>query len=187
MSEFLREVQGEIRERLRALHPAVAEYERLEAGLAALDGVRAPASRVTGATPPRAASAPAPESSAASRRTSSRRRSATRAPRGANRAAVLRALGERPGVGVSELAAATGVKKPVLHGLLARLVEQGEVVKEALPGGARGYALPREGAPAGTAAGTPAVAEPSVGPGPVAEAPGDDDAGAERDSPALAA
>ena len=50
----------------------------------------------------------------------------------------------------------TGVQKRVLYALLGRLVEQGEVVKEHLPGGSVGYALPREGtlvptAPSGAA------------------------------------
>jgi hypothetical protein len=65
---------------------------------------------------------------------------------------VLRVLAERPGVGASELAAAAGVKKAVLYALLSRLVDEGEIVKEALPSGSTGYALPRGDAEGPTAA-----------------------------------
>ena len=54
---------------------------------------------------------------------------------------MLRILGERPGVGASELSVASGVARPVLYQLLAKLVEQGEVVKERLPGVGTGYSL----------------------------------------------
>lgn len=70
---------------------------------------------------------------------------AKRAPRGANRAAVLRVLGERPGVSAAELAAATGIKKPVVYALLSRLIEDTEATKASLPSGSLGYSL----APAG--------------------------------------
>jgi IclR helix-turn-helix domain len=122
MAEILDRIHAEIRERLAASRAAAEEYERLQAALAAL-----------GATP---------EPAAKPRR--ARRASAQpRAPRGANRAAVLRALEERPGASASELAAASGVGRTVLYGLLNRLVEAGEVAKEELPGGATGYRLTR--------------------------------------------
>ncbi|MEA2464568.1 MAG: hypothetical protein QOJ98_2315, partial [Acidobacteriota bacterium] len=64
-----------------------------------------------------------------------------RAPRGANRAAVLGVVGERPGVSASELSTASGVTRPVLYALLKTLEGRGEVVKEELPGGVAGYRL----------------------------------------------
>jgi MarR family len=72
------------------------------------------------------------------------RRSSVRAPRGANRAAVLRVLGDRPGVSVAELSAASGVAKPVLYNLLRTLEQRGEITKEQLPGDSTGYRLAPE-------------------------------------------
>jgi DNA-binding transcriptional ArsR family regulator len=71
-----------------------------------------------------------------------------RAARGANRAAVLRVLSERSGMSVSELATASGIKRPVLYALLSKLAEAGEVAKEPLPGGTTGYSLQRSDAAA---------------------------------------
>ena len=64
-----------------------------------------------------------------------------RAPRGANREAVLAVVRDRPGVTASELAAASGVTGGTLYALLRRLADQGELVKRELPGGQTGYAL----------------------------------------------
>jgi hypothetical protein len=130
MSELLERIHGEIRERLAASAAAVREYERLEAALAALDGVAAPAPRPSTAQPSRA-----------SRKRPTRSAPAKRAPRGANREAALRAIGERPGICVADLILATGINRAVLYALLGRLVEQGAVVGQALPGEPAGYAL----------------------------------------------
>jgi hypothetical protein len=64
-----------------------------------------------------------------------------RAPRGANREAVLAVVRDRPGVTANELAAASGVTGGTLYALLRRLTEQGELAKRELPGGQTGYAL----------------------------------------------
>jgi hypothetical protein len=64
-----------------------------------------------------------------------------RAPRGANRAAVLGVIGERPGVSVRELAAASGVTGGTLYALLRTLGERGEITRQELPSGHTGYAL----------------------------------------------
>jgi sugar-specific transcriptional regulator TrmB len=117
MAEILDRIHAEIRERLAAGRAAAEEYERLEAALAALGSAPEPARR---------------------------RPAKPRAPRGANREAVLRALEERPGASASELAAASGVDRTALYPLLSRLAERGEVSKEELPGGATGYRLVRE-------------------------------------------
>jgi sugar-specific transcriptional regulator TrmB len=118
MAEILDRIHAEIRERLASCRAAAEEYERLEAALAALGSAPEPARR--------------------------RRPAQPRAPRGANREAVLRALEERPGASASELAAASGVGRAALYPLLSRLAERGEVTKEELPGGATGYRLVRE-------------------------------------------
>src|SRR3954447_13449249 len=110
---LLNRVRAEIRARLRELEPSVREYERVEAALGVLQDLGA--SRLAdggelgaNATPP---------TPAARRPTGQRRARPDPAPRGANRASVLRVLGERPGVSVNELSGAAGVGKPVLYTL----------------------------------------------------------------------
>jgi DNA-binding transcriptional ArsR family regulator len=66
------------------------------------------------------------------------------APRGANRAAVLAVVRERPGVTAGELAAASGVSGGTLSALLRRLTEAGVLEKRELPDGQTGYAVPAE-------------------------------------------
>ena len=125
--------------RLRASEAAVREYERLEAALAALSGEPLRPRPVV----PRRRGRARLENAPRHRRPRSRSK---RAPRGANRAAALRAIGEHPGAGVADLVAATGISRGVLYALLGRLTEQGEIRKQALPGDATGYVL--AGAPA---------------------------------------
>jgi hypothetical protein len=143
---LLDHIHSELRARVRELEPAVAEYEQLESADAVLAGlaVDQPGERRAAATTP---SSPSPRRGARPRRSSG-----PRAPRGANRAAVLRVLEERPGVSVAELASASGVGRTVLYGLLKTLEQRGEVAKEQLPGGTTGYRLappaPVEPAPA---------------------------------------
>jgi hypothetical protein len=67
-----------------------------------------------------------------------------RAPRGANREAVLAVVRERPGVTARELAAASGVSGGTLYALLRRLTDSGELEKRDLPGGQTGYAVGRD-------------------------------------------
>jgi len=66
-----------------------------------------------------------------------------RAPRGANRDAVLRTVAARPGATLRDLTAATGVKRSSLPPLLRTLTQRGEIEKRTLPDGQTGYALPR--------------------------------------------
>jgi DNA-binding MarR family transcriptional regulator len=87
-----------------------------------------------------------------------------RAPRGANREAVLRVIGERPGVTAPELAAASQVTGGTLYTLLRRLTDDGAVEKRELPGGRAGYALATSaGAAAQPAAAAAAATEPGPG------------------------
>ena len=114
---LLDQIRSQIRKRVRELEPVAREYERLDAALTALGGpVDEPAAR----------SAVGPKPSAAVKRrakrpTFDRQPPAKRAPRGANRAAVVGALSERPGASANELSAASGVGRPVLYALLKRL------------------------------------------------------------------
>lgn len=150
MAELLDRIHAEIRERLEASRAAAQEYERLEAALAAMGG---------------------PARAAAPRRRPAERR----APRGANREAVLRALEERPGASASELATASGVARTALYGVLNRLIEAGEVAKEELPGGATGYKLLREEPTAFPAPEAGADDEPPAVAAPPSDEPGEDE------------
>jgi hypothetical protein len=77
-----------------------------------------------------------------------------RAAPGANREAVLRVIGERPGVSARELAAASRVTGGTLYTLLRRLVQEGTLEKRELPGGQTGYAIAASDASAAQAATT---------------------------------
>ena len=92
-----------------------------------------------------------------------------RAPRGANRAAVLRVIGERPGVTARELAAASQVTGGTLYTLLRRLTDDGTVEKRELPGGQGGYALARD--PGAAAQADAARQQPGRSDGPGVESP----------------
>ena len=135
MSDVLDRVRGEIRQRLEQSRDAVREYEQLEAALAALEGIRA-----TSAAAPSAASAAAEPPARRSTPAKAPRAPRKRAARGANRAALLQAVAERPGASVGVLASASGIARPTLYALLATLTERGELVKRELPGGGSGYA-----------------------------------------------
>src|SRR4051794_33735478 len=135
--QLLDRIRAEIRDRLQESEAAVREYARLEAALEALGGAVHAEPRPSRRSPKRSA-APSSRRGPRAKRAAA---TAKRAPRGANREAVLRVLSERPGVGATELSAASGVAKPVLYNLLKTLEERGEVVKEQLPGGSTGYRL----------------------------------------------
>jgi hypothetical protein len=134
MAELLLDrIHSQIRDRALELEPAVREYDRLEAALTVLGGLD---------------DAPVPSAPATSQPRSGKRRPkpsaptrGKRSPRGANRAAALAALTERPGASASELSRASGVGKPVLYALLKTLEKQGEVAREELPSGTAGYRL----------------------------------------------
>jgi hypothetical protein len=124
---LLNRILAEIRARLRECEAAVREFERLEAALVVLGGDQA--------VPARASSPSDPRSASRGRGGSGRRSSGRRAPRGANRAAVLKVLADRPGVSATELSSASGVAKPVLYNLLKTLKQRGEIREETLPAG----------------------------------------------------
>ena len=125
MPDLLDRIRTEIDARLAALKPLVDEHARLEAALLALGEAER-----SDAVPARARSRKAPPV---------KRRK--RAPRGANREAVLRAAQERPGATSSELATVSGVERNTLNALVARLVQAGELEPRALPTGRTGYAV----------------------------------------------
>jgi hypothetical protein len=152
VSELLDRIGREIRERIEAGCAAVLEYERLEAALRALSDAGSQAThavtgRGQGSVGRRARSARAGKREAAGAAAAAAP-GRKRAPRGANRAAVLEVIAERPGVTTRELAAASRVTGGTLYALLRRLTVEGTVEKRELPGGHAGYALTASGAEA---------------------------------------
>jgi DNA-binding transcriptional ArsR family regulator len=148
-ADLLTDIVRQIDARRRELADAVHEYQRLEAARAALVGTARPASstrpsgsRTATKRTPRgktaAVSAP-PAGHVQGGRTTARARS--RAPRGANRAAFLAAVQERPGASVAEIADATGIQRAVLYQLRRRLFDDGAIAERPRDDGRKGYAL----------------------------------------------
>jgi sugar-specific transcriptional regulator TrmB len=121
VSDFIGDLRRDLEQRLKEVErelanvdPLLRERDRLRAALA---------------TPPFAASA----------RPATPRPQRTRAPRGANREAILSIVGERPGVTAAEISDVTKISRAVTYNTLAKLVEQGKLDKTELPGGQTGY------------------------------------------------
>jgi DNA-binding transcriptional ArsR family regulator len=118
MADLVGQIQRDIEKRLQELRPLIEEKEQLEAVLAALTngagtggGASAPRAR---ATTTRSAGR-APYAGGKSRR----------APRGANREAILKVVRERPGVSASEVASITRIAKPTVHTTISQLKRKG--------------------------------------------------------------
>jgi CRP-like cAMP-binding protein len=125
--DLLDRILGEIRERKQAAQAAYEESLQLEQALAALD-----------------AEAPGGAGQRRSKGSRSRRRVAAkptvgRAPRGANREAILAAVGERPGATAREIADATGIARATVASTVTRLVADGVLERSELPGGGVGF------------------------------------------------
>jgi len=117
MADLVGQIQRDIEKRLRELRPLIEEKEQLEAVLAALKNGTAgdaPAAPRIRATTTRAAGR-APYAGGKSRR----------APRGANREAILGVVRERPGVSAAEVAAITRIAKPTVHTTISQLKRKG--------------------------------------------------------------
>ena len=126
IGDLRRDLEGRLKEverQLDAYQPLLREREQLQEALAQAAvlgrGARGPA-RGEGDTGPA-------------------RKTRTRAPRGANREAILRVVGDRPGVSATEIADVTKISRAVTYNTLAKLVEQGQLAKTELPGGQTGY------------------------------------------------
>lgn len=115
MADLVGQIQRDIEKRLAELRPLIEEKEQLEAVLAALTN------GTTAAAAPRArggaarAAGRAPYAGGKSRR----------APRGANREAILNVVRERPGVSAAEVAAITRIAKPTVHTTISQLKRKG--------------------------------------------------------------
>jgi len=116
MADLVGQIQRDIEKRLQELRPLIEEKERLEAVLAALTNGSAstPAAPPARATPTRAVGR-APYAAGKGRR----------APRGANREAILSVVRERPGVSAAEVAEITRIAKPTVHTTISQLKRKG--------------------------------------------------------------
>jgi DNA-binding transcriptional ArsR family regulator len=127
MADLVGQIQRDIEKRLQELRPLIEEKEQLESVLAALkNGHAAPAVAATPRT--RAAATPsagrAPYAGGKSRR----------APRGANREAILKVVRERPGVSAAEVASVTRIAKPTVHTTISQLKRKGILEPEGTGG-----------------------------------------------------
>jgi ribosomal protein S25 len=114
MADFLEEKRKEIDARLRELRPLVDEFNQLEKAAAALAGVGGTRSTTTRA-----------------RRSSSSGPRKRGRPRGSgNRAKqALELVRARPGITISELANAMGIKANYLYRVMPTLQKEGQVKK----------------------------------------------------------
>jgi hypothetical protein len=125
VSDFLDVKRREISERLKELHPLVAEYHQLEAAQAALQSVDG-AGGAASSTPRtrRTRSARRASSSTGARRPGRRRGTGTRA------AEALTLVQGQPGITIPELADKMGIKQNYLYRVLPGLEQDGKVRKD---------------------------------------------------------
>lgn len=141
-ADSIKEIVKQLDAKLAALRPLVEEYEKLQAARAVLvgDGTPAPAMR-----PPRGATSSSRASRGAPR---------SRAPRGANRTAILGYVSRHPGARAIEIAEATGIARATMQTTLYQLKRKGDLVPDgdgvSLP--ARGASRPARRASAGRTA-----------------------------------
>jgi CRP-like cAMP-binding protein len=123
MADFLDEKRREMQERLKELRPLVDEFHRLEAAVAALDGVGDP-----GAAPARrrasTSSSSAANSSAGNGRRGRPRGSGTRGKQ------ALELVRANPGITIPEIADQMGIQQNYLYRVLPGLQKEGLIRKE---------------------------------------------------------
>lgn len=125
MADFLDEKRREIGARLKELKPLVDEYQRLEAAVAALEGV--PHQNGGG---PSARRAPARAASTGSRRAKGTGRRGRPKGSGTRGAEALKLVREQPGITIPEIAEKMGIKQNYLYRVLPGLAEDGLVRKD---------------------------------------------------------
>jgi CRP-like cAMP-binding protein len=123
MPDFLEEKKREIDARLKELRPLVDEYHRLEAAVAALEGVPASNSRA-GAAPVRRTRRTAKRASTGTGRRGRPRGSGTRSKQ------ALELVRARPGITIPEIAQEIGIQQNYLYRVLPALQKDGLVRKE---------------------------------------------------------
>lgn len=124
MPDLLDATIEQLQGRVRELSMLADEHQRLADALAALQAVQA-------STASRRVASPAADAQTQSAR--------VRKPRGANRDAILKVIGDRPGVTGAEVAQATGIDKNVVYATLSALVKNGGIQASVLPSGRKGY------------------------------------------------
>ena len=129
MADLVGQIQRDIEKRLGELRPLIEEKEQLEAVLAALSGDY----KANGSTAPAAGRSRSRSSASASRAPYAGGRS-RRAPRGANREAILKVVGERPGISAAEVAELTNIAKPTVHTTISQLKRKGILEPEGANG-----------------------------------------------------
>lgn len=128
MADLVGQIQRDIEKRLKELRPLIDEKDQLEAVLAALSGDYVPANGTATPARPRArAAAPAGRAPYAGGKS-------RRAPRGANREAILKLVGERPGISAAEVAEITNIAKPTVHTTISQLKRKGILEPEGANG-----------------------------------------------------
>lgn len=127
MSDVIADLRRQMQDRLKQIDAELKDLEALVHEREQIEAALAQPPFAVGSKP------------AATRRAPARRSTRPRAPRGANREAVLTAVGERPGVTAATIADVTKISKAVTYNTLAKLVEQGKLEKTELPGGQTGY------------------------------------------------
>lgn len=179
---LLPRLKQEIEARLAELRPLIAEIEQLEAAKEAL--------LARGELPASPIAAPARRRAAARNGGGARRARARatakpadggdgeRAPRGANRDAILTLVEERPGVSVAEIASVTKIAKPTVATTVSKLKREGVLADEA--GGVK-LASRQAITLSSTATAAPAAEGTDAE---VADAAGDERPAAERPAPA---
>jgi len=134
VADFLDDKRKELTQRLAELKPAVDEYQRLEAAVAALASIGPGSSRATPANGRRsrvrkpkrparrkAATATAP---AAAPRVGRRKGSGTRGSE------ALALITKQPGITIPELGTAMGIKQNYLYSVLPNLQKENKVKKQ---------------------------------------------------------
>src|SRR4051794_18997142 len=124
MPDLLDATIEQLQSRVRELSMLADEHQRLAHALAALQAVQASTATTSVAGP------------AAGAQTQSAR---VRKPRGANRDAILKVIGDRPGVTAAEVAQATRIDKNVVYATLSALVKNDGIQASVLPSGRKGY------------------------------------------------
>lgn len=132
---LLPRLKQEIEARLAELRPLIAEIEQLEAAKDALlargelpaTPIAAPARRRAARSGARRGGRTATAKGAAANGGGE----ADRAPRGANREAILALVEERPGVSVAEIASVTKIAKPTVATTVSKLKREGVLADEA--------------------------------------------------------
>ena len=128
MADFLDEKRREIGARLNELKPLVDEYARLQAAVAALDGV--PGDKSPAPTAPRKRAKRAPAAAAARRPAADGTRRGRPKGSGVRAKEALEHVTANPGITIPEIAAKMGIKQNYLYRVLPGLAEDGHVVKD---------------------------------------------------------